>query len=254
MCRWPGAGSGFRSKSAASSAGRPPAPGAHFASRCPSFPRHGHVGPSDSRRRYARSVSCSAAKPVPAWPRSWACAGRADTLLRLVRQAPAPPAPTPRVLSIDDWSYRRGTKYGTMLLDLERRVPIDLLPDREVATCVAWLQAHPGIEIISRDRSKTYAAPSQSRRSSSQTGSRPLASARAPHRRVFDPFCRKERLRANDLWDGDLPGGKPQGDQSMSQSRTCLKAFRARSDCPARHGEAALPNLANQRRKPRPSL
>ena len=81
----------------------------------------------------------------------------ADTLLRLIRQAPAPPAPTPRVLGIDDWSYRRGTTYGTILLDLERRRPIDLLPDREVETCVAWLQAHPGIEIISRDRGKTYA-------------------------------------------------------------------------------------------------
>jgi transposase len=81
----------------------------------------------------------------------------ADTLLRLVQQAPAPPAPTPRVLGIDDWSFLRGKTYGTILLDLERRVPIDLLPDREVDTCVAWLQAHPGIELISRDRGKTYA-------------------------------------------------------------------------------------------------
>jgi transposase len=59
-------------------------------------------------------------------------------------------------LGIDDWAYRRGKTYGTILLDLERRVPIDLLPDREVDTCVAWLQAHPGIEIISRDRGKIY--------------------------------------------------------------------------------------------------
>ncbi len=81
----------------------------------------------------------------------------ADTLLRLVRQTCAPPAPTPRVLGIDDWSYRRGSTYGTILLDLERRVPIDLLPDREVKTCMAWLQAHRGFEIISRDRGKTYA-------------------------------------------------------------------------------------------------
>src|SRR6185437_4365709 len=81
----------------------------------------------------------------------------ADTLLRLIRQAPAPPVPTPRVLGIDDWSFLRGKIFGTILLDLERRVPIDLLPDREVESCVAWLEAHPGIEIISRDRGETYA-------------------------------------------------------------------------------------------------
>jgi hypothetical protein len=69
----------------------------------------------------------------------------ADTLLRLIRQAPAPPVPTPRVLSLDDWSFLRGKIFGTILLDLERRVPIDLLPDREVESCVAWLEAHPGI-------------------------------------------------------------------------------------------------------------
>ncbi len=48
--------------------------------------------------------------------------------------------------------------------------------------------------------------------------------------------------------------GKPKGDNSLQQSRACPKAFTARPDCPARHGEAGLPNLADQRRKPRPSL
>ncbi len=48
--------------------------------------------------------------------------------------------------------------------------------------------------------------------------------------------------------------GKPEEDSSMQQSRACLKAFMARPDCPARHGEAELPNLADQRRKPRSSL
>jgi hypothetical protein len=49
----------------------------------------------------------------------------------------------------------------------------------------------------------------------------------------------------NDLWGGDLPGGKPQGDKSMSQSRACPKAFTAWPHCPAYHGEAALPNLTS---------
>jgi hypothetical protein len=50
-----------------------------------------------------------------------------------------------------------------------------------------------------------------------------------------------------DLWGGGLPGGKPEGDSSMPQSRVCPKAFTARPDCPAHRGEAALPNLADQR-------
>ncbi len=48
--------------------------------------------------------------------------------------------------------------------------------------------------------------------------------------------------------------GKPEEDSSMQQSRACPKAFTVRPDCPACHGEAELPNLADQRRKPRPSL
>ena len=63
---------------------------------------------------------------------------------------------TPRVLGIDDWAFRKGCSYGTILVDLEKRKPIDLLPNREVETVKKWLEAHPGIEIISRDRARCY--------------------------------------------------------------------------------------------------
>lgn len=59
---------------------------------------------------------------------------------------------------MDDWAWKRGQTYGTILVDLERHRPIDLLPDRTSATTEAWLRAHPDIEWVSRDRSGEYAA------------------------------------------------------------------------------------------------
>lgn len=78
------------------------------------------------------------------------------TLLRLVRAMPVPPIGHPRVVGVDDWAWRKGSSYGTMICDLERRRPIDLLPDRAPETVATWLQAHPEITVISRDRGDTY--------------------------------------------------------------------------------------------------
>ncbi len=78
--------------------------------------------------------------------------GSSDTLLRLVKQTELPVASPPRVIGIDDWSWKRRLRYGTLICDLENNQPIDVLPDREVETVSAWFENHPTVEIVSRDR------------------------------------------------------------------------------------------------------
>src|SRR3954447_10281658 len=80
-----------------------------------------------------------------------------DTLLRVVRRrAPPTKAGPVTVIGIDDFAWKRGQRYGTIVRDLEQRQIVDLLPDREPATIEAWLKAHPEITVVSRDRGGGY--------------------------------------------------------------------------------------------------
>ena len=79
-----------------------------------------------------------------------------DTFLRSARQVSIEPGASPRVVGIDDWAWRRGQRYGTLICDLERRKVIDLLPDRDPATVADWLRQHPQIEVVARDRNGGY--------------------------------------------------------------------------------------------------
>src|SRR6266436_1943861 len=84
--------------------------------------------------------------------------GSRNTVLRRVRSLSTPAYPSPHVVGIDDCAWRKGHRYGTIVVDLERGCPIDVLEDRLADTVADWFKAHPEVNIVARDRAESYAS------------------------------------------------------------------------------------------------
>lgn len=128
-----------------------------FAERLPGFAAP-HARTTSRLHRAHEAIGCaSSAEAGSRLTVRLAITTSPDTLLRRVKRLNHESELPPRFVGIDDWAWRKGQRYGTILVDLDRSEVIDLLPDREAKTVTTWLSDHPHVEVISRDRSSSYA-------------------------------------------------------------------------------------------------
>jgi transposase len=135
----------------------PECPRRLFAERLPGFAEP-HARTTSRLRQAHESIGCALGGEAGArLTISLSMATSPDTLLRRVKQLKDGSAPTPHFVGIDDWAWCKGQRYGTIVVDLERGDVVDLLPDRDAETVKTWLNDHPGVELVSRDRWSAYA-------------------------------------------------------------------------------------------------
>lgn len=80
-----------------------------------------------------------------------------DKLLACVHRLELEAPPCPSVIGIDDFAFRRGVDYGTLVVDIKRGKPVEVMASREVDKVSEWLEQQPHLETVTRDRAKEYA-------------------------------------------------------------------------------------------------
>jgi transposase len=135
-----------------------------------------------------------------------------STLLRVQRQLSLPTPPPPRIIGIDEFAFRRGQTYGTLVVDLERREPIAVLPDNQAATVTAWLAQQPQLTTITRDRAGAFAeAATAGAPQATQVADRWHLAVRRFTRRSIP--VRDGKGSEGGPWVNDSPGGESQRGQ-----------------------------------------
>jgi transposase len=146
-----------------------------------------------------------------------------DTLLRRVKAAPDEPLAPPRYVGIDDWAIRKGQNYGTILIDLERHRVIDILPGRDGVALKEWLQEHPGVEVITRDRWAAFAqAANEGAPKAKQVADRwhLLKNLREAVERVLDRFAPQITALAQQAASTDATSPPPAAEEPTTESRS----------------------------------
>lgn len=80
-----------------------------------------------------------------------------QSLRRLAKSIQPTIVTAPEILGVDDFAFKRGRRYGAILVDLQTHRPVDLLPERTADALSLWLRTHPGVLVVSRDRSTEFA-------------------------------------------------------------------------------------------------
>ncbi|MFE0379847.1 ISL3 family transposase [Streptomyces inhibens] len=110
------------------------------------------------RRTLERIALALAGRPAARLARHLSIPASANSLLRLVRRLPdTQPQTAPQAMGVDDFAFKKGHVYGTVIVNVETGEPVDVLPDRTADTLIAWLRDHPGADVVCRDRASAYA-------------------------------------------------------------------------------------------------
>lgn len=81
-----------------------------------------------------------------------------DTILRDLHRMSVPERHEVKEIGVDDWAFRKGARYGSIIVSLETGSVIDLLGDRDASSFQTWLDGHSQVAVVSRDRSTDYTA------------------------------------------------------------------------------------------------